>query len=320
MDAKTAFLNGSLKETIYMRQPPGFEEGEDIVCLLGKSLYGLKQAAKAWNDAIHSVLTAAGFERNLADPCLYARKYEDEWCYLLIYVDDMIVAAKSMGIIDNVKNAIREHFDLEDLGDIKFYLGIEVTKSGDGYYQLCQSAYINKVAKDFGLGDAKSSNVPLNVNYGKSTDDECVIVLDNNNEYQRLIGCLLYIAVNTRPDIAANVSILAQRVSSPRNCDWNELKRVVRYLKGTADLKLVLGSNEHKDDPVFGYADANWAEDKADRKSNSGYIFIVHGAAVSWACRKQSCVALSTTEAEFIALSEACQEARWLRRLLVGMN
>lgn len=320
IDAKTAFLNGSLKETIFMKQPPGFEEGDGMVCLLKKSLYGLKQAARAWNDAIHSVLIAAKFEQNQADPCLYARKYNNEWCYLLIYVDDMIVAAESMGVIDGVKDAIGTHFDLEDLGDIKFYLGIEVTKSSDGYYQLCQAAYINKVANDFGLSDAKNSNVPMNVNYCKLATGDDDAMLENNNDYQKLIGCLLYVSVNTRPDVAASVSILAQRVSSPRNEDWNELKRVVKYLKGTANLKLVLGNNKHTGNPIFGYADANWAEDKADRKSNSGYIFIVYGAAVSWACRKQSCVALSTTEAEFVALSEACQEAFWLKRLVTGMD
>lgn len=320
VDAKTAFLNGDLKETIFMKQPPGFEVGDDKVCLLQKSLYGLKQAARAWNDAIHSALMKARFQRNEADHCLYVRRFDDKWCYLLIYVDDMLIAAKTMEEINDVTDELMKHFDLEDLGDVKFYLGIEITKSNEGYYQLCQSTYINNIARDFGLGDAKCSNVPMNVNYGKSTTIEDDAELKNNTDYQRLIGCLLYVCVNTRPDIAASVSILAQKVSAPRNQDWNELKRVVRYLKGTLNLKLVLGNNKHTNDPIFGYADANWAEDRSDRKSNSGYIFIVYGAAVSWACRKQSCVALSTTEAEFIALSEACQEVYWLRRLLNGMN
>lgn len=320
IDAKTAFLNGHLKETIYMKQPLGFCEGDGLVCLLKKSIYGLKQAAKTWNDAIHAVLMDAGFRQNCADPCLYSRKVNDDWCYLLIYVDDMIVAAKGNEVIDELKNVITRHFDLEDLGEIKFYLGIEVSKSSDGFFQLSQSSYIKKVANDFGLSDAKDSKVPMNVNYGKSSTADDETLLQNNTDYQKLIGCLLYIAVNTRPDIAASVSILAQRVSTPKHEDWNELKRVVKYLKGTSTLKLVLGINKPDENPVVGFADANWAEDKVDRKSNSGYIFIVYGAAVSWACRKQTCVALSSTEAEFIALSEACKEAFWLRQLLIGMN
>lgn len=138
--------------------------------------------------------------------------------------------------------------------------------------------------------------------------------------YQKFIGCLLYISVNSRPDICASVSILARRVSDPTQQDWTELKRVFKYLKGTADMKLMLSSVEEKCDIFFGYADADWAENRKERKSNSGYVFKVYGGVISWCCRKQSCVALSSTEAEFIALAEACQEAIWITRLLSDLN
>lgn len=320
MDAKTAFLNGKLKETIFMKQPPGFIENGEMVCLLKKSLYGLKQAAKSWNDAIHSVLIDAKFDQSKADPCLYMRKLCGEWCYLLIYVDDVVVVVKSLESANHVKDIITAKFDLEDLGEIKFYLGMEVNKSADGFYQLCQSAYIERIASDFGLANAKESKVPMSTSYGKASDEEDERLLLDNNKYQKLIGCLLYISVNTRPDITASISILAQKVSVPNEEDWNELKRVLRYLKATSKLRLVLGNSEYGNGEVFGYADANWAESRSDRKSNSGYVFIVHGAIISWACRKQKCVALSSTEAEFIALSEACQEAHWLKRLLGDMH
>lgn len=320
MDAKTAFLNGKLKETIFMRQPPGFVEGKDLVCLLRKSLYGLKQAAKSWNDAIHLVLVTAKFEQSKADSCLYMKQLKGEWCYLLIYVDDVVVMVKSMDAANQIKMVITAEFDLEDLGDIGFYLGMEVGRSDGGFYQLCQSAYIDKIALEFGLKDAKESKIPMGTNYGKIPGAEHDKLLPDNNKYQSLIGHLLYVSVNTRPDIAASVSILAQRVSEPREEDWMELKRVVRYLKGTSALHLVLGNDEHEGDNVLGYADASWAENYTDRKSNSGYVFMINGGTVSWACRKQKCVALSSTEAEFIALSEACQEAHWLKRLLSDMH
>lgn len=126
--------------------------------------------------------------------------------------------------------------------------------------------------------------------------------------------------MNTRPDIAASVSILAQRVSQPRMEDWNELNRTLKYLKGTANLKLALAQKDYKGDLLFGYSDANWAEDKTNRKSNSGHVFLVNGAAVCWSARKQSLVALSTCEAEFVALSEACRAASWVRNLLTDMK
>lgn len=126
--------------------------------------------------------------------------------------------------------------------------------------------------------------------------------------------------MNTRPDIAASISILARKVSEPNEEDWNQLKRVVKYLKSTADMKLKLSDSREDKQELFGYADANWAEDKTTRKSNSGYVFFLNGGVIGWACRKQNCVSLSSTEAEFIALSDACQEIAWLRRLLSDIN
>lgn len=320
VDAKTAFLNGELKETIFMKQPPGFEEGEsNLVCLLKKSLYGLKQAAKTWNDAMHKLLTDGGYQRNRADPCLYKRKLVNGWCHLLIFVDDIILAAKTIQDIETMKSFIASKFEIQDLGEVKQYLGLEVTKSTDGVYSICQSKYIRSVTVDFGLSDAKESSIPMRTDYG-STNDEGLLL--SNTEYQKLIGCLLFISINTRPDISAAISILAQRVSQPRQEDWNELKRVVKYLKGTINAKLVLGRSEisTQDGLLCGYADASFADKNINRRSISGNVFFVNGALVSWSSRKQSCVALSSTEAEFVALSEACQEACWLRRLLEDME
>lgn len=142
----------------------------------------------------------------------------------------------------------------------------------------------------------------------------------NNRHYQKFIGALLYIAVNTRPDIAAPISILSQYIKAPKKVDWIELKRVGRYLKHTMDYELKLSNSNKSNMTLVGFADANWAEDHEDRKSNSGYIFRLNGGAVSWACRKQACIALSSTEAEIVALAETCREAAWIRRLLKDFN
>jgi len=176
------------------------------------------------------------------------------------------------------------------------------------------------VIAEFGLQDAKVSSVPINVGYLKASQTSDRDLLLSNKDYQKLVGCLLYISVNTRPDISASISILAQKVSQPHQEDWNELKRVLKYFKGTMHMKLVLGNSNDTNELLYGFSDANWAENRADRKSNSGYVFFVNGGLVSWRCRKQSVVALSTMEAEFIALSEACREASWLRRLLKDMH
>lgn len=243
-----------------------------------------------------------------------------EMVYVLIYVDDMAIVAKSTQTMNKVKSMLTSQFKTQDLGEIKHYLGIEVTRDCDDIFHLNQSQYIRKIVNEFGLSSAKASDVPIHVSYGKASSNSDDSLILSNAQYQKLLGCLLYVSVNTRPDIAASISILAQKVSQPRQEDWNELKRVLKYLKGTADLKLALGYKNYSGEFLLGYSDANWAEDKTNRKSNSGHVFLINGAAVCWSARKQSLVALSTCEAEFVALSEACRAASWIRKLLIDMK
>lgn len=313
-DVKTAFLNGILNEEIYMKQPPGFEiKGkENHVCLLKRSLYGLKQAPKSWNDAIDETLITFGFQRCLSDNCLYFKRFSDgNWCILLIYVDDILITATSEEISKEVERQISSIFEIRSLGEVNHYLGMEVKREND-IYTINQNQFIKKIIKEFGLTDAKESKIPLDSGYEKNQQGQPL--LPTNKDYQKLVGSLLYISLNTRPDIAASVAILAQKVSKPSMYDWNELKRVLRYLKGSNNLKLYLSSNEEQD--LTGYADANWGENRDDGKSNSGYLFKLNGGTISWCSRKQKCVALSSTEAELIALTEAVKESIWLKKLL----
>lgn len=318
-DVKTAFLNGNLEEEIFMKQPPGFVVSgkESKVCRLKRSLYGLKQAARAWNQRLHEVLVADGYERCEADPCLYRKRVGGKWCYVLVYVDDLIVASEDERIVGALKLVLQKNFKITSLGDIKLYLGIEVDRDENGDFFISQRKYIESVVQSAGLQDAKASSVPIDPGYCKIEEDSDL--LPNNLEYQKVVGQLLYIAVNSRPDIAAAISILSRKVSCPTQRDWDELKRTVRYLKGTADMKLRLSSSGDSSGLV-GFADADWAECRTDRKSNSGYVFQYCGGTISWACRKQTCVSLSTAEAEFVALSEASQEAVWLQRLLEDLG
>lgn len=144
--------------------------------------------------------------------------------------------------------------------------------------------------------------------------------MQSNEEYRKLIGMLLYLTTNTRPDIAASVSILSQKVTKPRDIDWNEIKRIIRYIKGKrSDLKLYL-SSEKCSENVFAFSDANWAEDREDRKSNSGYYCSVNGGAISWSCIRQNVIAMSSTEAEYVALSETCKEVVWIKRIAQELN
>lgn len=185
-----------------MKQPPGFAKGDSgQVCLLKKGIYGLKQAARIWNEAIHKVLVEADFTQSKVDQCLYSRNTKEDWCYVLIYVDDIVVACKTRDQIEEIETILSRKYEIKNLGRIKQYLGIEVTQDEDGNYELCQSRYIEEIASNFGLQEAKGANTPIDVGYYKSSTESSAQLL-NNSEYQKLIGCLLYVSVNSRPDIA----------------------------------------------------------------------------------------------------------------------
>lgn len=227
------------------------------------------------------------------------------------------MACESVEQMRMIEEMFKPHFKMQNLGPIQKYLGMKVSTDTHGNFEVCQLAYIRAIATDFGMKGAKPAKTPMEVSYGKS--DSCE-ELESNTIYRRLVGKLLYLSVNTRPDISASISILAQKVCKPNTDDWNQLKRVVKYLKSTQEMKLKLSNVQLKETTLFGYADATWADDKIDRKSNSGRIFYLNGGTISWACHKQSIVAQSSCEAEFISMAEAANDAKWLRQLLNEMH
>lgn len=211
---KTAFLNGVINETIYMKQAPGFVQNgkENHVCLLQRSLYGLKQAAKSWNDAINEILITYNFIRCSSDNCLYYKKYENgNWCLLLIYVDDILIIATNDYIYTEVKKNISSEFKIHELGEAKYFLKIQITQSNDGIYSINQGKYTNKIVKEFNFENAKTSTTPLDAGYEKEQFNN-QIALTSNAQYQKLIGSLLYVALSSRPDISASISILANSI------------------------------------------------------------------------------------------------------------
>lgn len=321
-DIKTAFLNGDIEEDLYMVQPEGFSDKnqDHLVCKLNKSIYGLKQSARAWNTKLNKILIEDGFIRSNADYCLYSKQEEENWVYIIVYVDDLIIASKAEKQISRIREKLETEFEVSDLGDLKFYLGINIVRDANKIFSIHQKTYICKILERFGLQDAKISNIPLDPGYEKRKEENSC--LTNNLKYRSALGALLYISNFTRPDIAVAVSILSRRISNPTEADWTEVKRVLRYLKGSADLKLMLGNptDNLSQSKLIGYADANWANDSTDRKSNSGNLFQLFGATISWSSKKQQCVSLSSTEAEYVSFSEACQEGIWLTKLLKDFN
>lgn len=311
-DVKTAYLHGQLDEELYMVQPPGHvvKGKENKVCRLRRSIYGLKQSARCWNKRLDAVLKTMGFEQSTADTCLYTKKVNGKMVYLLVYVDDILVGCEDDSEIELVYKQLKKYFDMTDLGDLSYFLGMEVEKEANGY-SVSLRGYIDRVVDKFGLRDAKGAKTPMDTGYVKEEDKSSA--LSDGKQYRSLVGALLYIAVCARPDVAVSASILGRKVSAPTEADWVAAKRVVRYLKATKDWRLQY-SNSGGD--LDGFSDADWAGDIRSRKSTTGFVYRYAGGAVSWCSRKQSSVTLSSMESEYVALSEASQELVWLLKLL----
>lgn len=315
-DVETAFLNADLNHEVYIKQPKGYAtKDKNAVCRLIKNLYGLRQGAKEWNTKFDTTMKSNGYTQSDNDLCLYIKKDGDNYIYISTHVDDTVATATNDELLDQFENEMNKHFKMKNLGDLKYYLGIQFERDGNGIFGMYQQKYIDNKLHEFNLADAKDSKVPMNAGYLKQITEE--EPFDDNEIYRKAIGSLLYLSTNTRPDIAVSTSILARRVSNPRQSDWNQVKRVFRYLKATKNLKLKLGSKEERpNNKLICYVDADLAGDSKDRKSNSGYFFKFHGATIGWASRKQTLVAHSTAEAEFVAISEAAKEAIWIERIL----
>uniref|UniRef100_A0A0K8T1E2 Reverse transcriptase Ty1/copia-type domain-containing protein n=2 Tax=Lygus hesperus TaxID=30085 RepID=A0A0K8T1E2_LYGHE len=311
MDVSNAFLHGDLQEDIYMKWPPGFENtNNNHVLKLNRTLYGLKQAPRAWNARIDSALRRLSFVACQSDRCLYHLINGNFKTYLLIYVDDLIIASNDNNVLNHVKHELQLEFNMKDLGSLHNFLGIKIERNSNGMI-LSQKTYINRILARFGMADCKPTKTPMETGYSPSATSSPSII--GHKPYRELIGCLMHLMLATRPDIGFAVTFHSRFQSSATEENWTSAKRILRYLRGSIDF----GLHFPKDCDVVltAYADSDWANDTS-RKSTSGFLIQIFGAAVSWSSRKQSITALSSTEAEFVALASAVAETVWIIGLL----
>lgn len=308
MDVKSAFLHGKINEDIYMNIPEGFVN-DGRVCKLNKALYGLKQAPYCWNKRFDEFVRSERFTKSNNDPCLYIRINENITTYLLLYVDDILIVSSNMQEIEKIKSILNKEFHMQDIGDLKAFLGINVRRTKDGIY-LSQRDYIINLLNRFNMTECKSIKTPMesrkfNINGTNEHNDKRPI--------RELIGCLMYLMLATRPDLSMSINLCSRYQGNPTEELWKSLKRILRYLQGTMNLELFYPKNSEK---LIGFVDADWAGDEEDRKSTTGYLFKVFGCTVTWSTKKQSTVATSSTEAEYVALAESVKEGIWLSKLL----
>ena len=323
-DVKNAYLNGTLNEEIYMRPPPGFNDGTNRVCRLQKSIYGLKQAGNVWNNTLTNALTDLSYRQIKSDYGVYVRQKGDKFSILLVWVDDIIAISNLETEADQITIDLSGKFEIKTLGTPKFLLGIRIDYNREKrVLALSQAHYIDQVLTEMGLEDCKPVATPLdsnvNLDYEEGEDQE-----ERSDQasyaYSALIGKLLRLALIMRVDIMFPAQRLGQFTRNPRPRHWTAVKRVFRYLKGTKEHKLWYeGKKDRKEEGMVIYCDADWAS-QASRKSTSGYVITLAGGAIAWNSKKQGVIALSTAEAEYVAAAHVVKQVLWYQALLTELG
>jgi hypothetical protein len=326
MDVNTAFLNAQIKEQVYMKQPEGYEKGgANMVCKLIKTLYGTKQAPHEWNEHLNSFILSLEFNRCSSDTCVYVKSSRTGNAMIVsVFVDDIISAYATQDQQEwyEYKANFMNKYKMKDLGNCEWILGMRIQRDRKlKTLSIDQELYINKVLKQFKMENCKSAITPEEVTKLLSNQQDHQIDIKT---YQSLVGALMYAAISTRPDITHAVNMISRYLSNPGSTHLIAGKRILRYLKDTTKLGLLYkgldNNNNNINIEIKAYTDADWAGDLDERKSTTGYIIMINNCIVSWVSQKQKTVALSTAEAEYMAISAGVQEIKWIRQLLEELS
>ncbi|CAL8138472.1 unnamed protein product [Prunus armeniaca] len=296
-----------------MSPPPGlWRQGENLVCRLHKSLYGLKQASRQWFAKFTTAILSAGFQQSKADYSLFTRKSGTSFTALLIYVDDIVITGNDIRAIDSLKSFLRDHFRIKDLGELKYFLGIEVSLSQRGIY-ISQQKYALEILKDYGFLGARPIAFPMDDTKLSDRGE----LLKDPEKYRRLVGRLIYLTI-TLPNITYSVHVLSRFMHEPRVPHMDAALRVVRYLKSTPGQGLLFRSDNQT--KLAAFCDSDWASCPITRRSTTGYCVFLGNSLISWRTKRQKTMSLSSAEAEYRAMAGACCELVWLRFLLKDLN
>ncbi|KAJ9557211.1 hypothetical protein OSB04_011825, partial [Centaurea solstitialis] len=319
MDVKTTFLNGKLTEDVYMQQPEGFVDPKNPnkVCKLLKSIYGLKQASRSWNLHFDERINEFGFTKSEFEPCVYTKFNGSIVTFLVLYVNDILLIGNDVPTLQSVKAWLSRCFQMKYLGEAAYILATLAKHS------LSQSTYIDKVLKRFRMDESKKGFIPMQhgIVLSKAQCSESSQDKDRMKSipYASAIGSIMYAMLCTRPDVAYSVSVTSRYQQNPGEAHWVAVKNILKYLRRTKEMFLVFGGSEDEIS-VTGYTDASFQTDRDDFRSQSGYVFTLNGGAISWKSSKQDTIADSTTEAEYIAASDAAKEAVWLRNFITDLR
>jgi Reverse transcriptase (RNA-dependent DNA polymerase) len=298
-DVVSAYPRSILHAEVYMKPPQGLQAVPGKVLRVKKSLYGLKQSGREWYLEACKGLEELGLYPIFADTCIFVSK--DQRLIVGLYVDDMVILADDIKVVQSFKAGIAKRWEIKDLGEVKRILGLEITRDrAKRTIKITQTAYTDEMIAEYGLADARETKTP-SVSLETLEPTSATDKLANVDQYRRVIGKLLYLMRGSRPDICFTVSRLSRYVAKPAEKHWRGAMQVLKYVKGTRTFGISFSGLE-KGERIEGYVDSDYAGDRTDRRSTYGSVFMLLGGLLAWYSRKQRLVSTLTTEAEYVAL------------------
>ncbi len=319
IDMETAFLNAELKEEVYLKPPKGYKVGKGKMLKLNRALYGLVQAPKAWMETFVKHLETQGFKRSWTDPCLMTKSDQGKVIVCMtVYVDDCLIAGKDKDVEEAIIG-IENTFKLKRMGDAKTYLGYTISRNREqGTLSRHQREYIENIQRNYNVGRCKVIKTPTKAGNEQSVNKEDCTEDVDLTEYKSGVGTLLYATKTSRPDIANAVRILSKYMGKAKKFHMDGMYRVMQYLIGTKSLGITYDNKRKME--LEAYVDSDYASDKDERKSTTGYVIMLGGGAIQWKSQMQKTVSLSSTDAEYKALSTCAAEVTYLKRIMADMG
>src|SRR6266545_4359138 len=321
IDFVGAYLNSLTKEDIYMKQLEGFVEPgfEDHICKLVHTIYGTMQGAHDWYETLTNTYNKLGYTTSRADPCVRYKVDDDGYTLTDTYTDDVFGASKTDAEAKKRKDEMGKEWEIKDVSDNDYFLGMRVQQDlTRGTIRLTQRPYWEHVLNRFDLTNITPRNIPipvgLTLDQSMSPKTESERNMMSNKPYRPILGSVMWGQLATRPDLSFAVSLLSRFQADPSIEHWNALMHVIGYIKNTLDYGLIY-SRDYDITPLA-YVDADYGGCRDTRRSTSGYVFTMAGGPVTWSSKRQATVALSTVEAEYVAMSRCAQQMVWMQTWL----
>lgn len=333
-DVTNAYLTAPLPEDeeVLFELPRGYVSklsapvGHKVVARSVKAQQGLKQSGRVWNQHQHKCLLEQGFMQCEVAPCIYIKEIDEGYILCGIFVDDILFinVSEDVDALGKVVRLLSKHYEIKYDDKLDKFLGAEFEEKEEGIY-MHLNQYIGDMMAKYGIDDDETEATPESTEASDKKadfDGEALLLRTDKKIYQGITGALMFAMTTCRPDLAHAVNMLARRMSCPRAHDMKAARRVLRYLNGTRRLGLLFKFKTDKkgEEGLLAYADSDWANDSIERRSTSGFVVLLNGTPISWSSGLQSVVALSSCEAEYVALSECCRELAYLRHLMAFLR